>query len=146
MFVAACVAIGIVWAILSYRSDFETRMSLSVGTLIIGAIIGVVPAVMSVGVWSIHAGDLSLVLAQDQVIRVQEERIDTLTKRLQAFTYPKGAMLNADTPIASMVAAINNAESELAGAKTERAKAIRSIEKRRRSPFSGVIDFVGDYK
>lgn len=97
--------------------------------------------------WNQHASDLSKILAQEEVILVQEERIESLSNRLNNFDYPISQIaLNADTPVASIVAALNSAESNLARARTERAKSIRSIEARRFGLISGVITVVGDYK
>ena len=96
--------------------------------------------------WSYHAEDLSIIAYQDLVINDYEERIASLNSRLQAFDYPKGALLNSDTPVASIVKSISEAENGLLDAKTERSKAILSVERTKNGPMSGVISFVGDYK
>lgn len=98
--------------------------------------------------WDNHANDISRVVAQEHRIEVYQERIDAIETRLQRFDYPAkpGISLDADTPWASMVEALTQAETELAKAKDERAIAIRSIEARKRSPMSGVVRFVGDYE
>jgi hypothetical protein len=96
--------------------------------------------------WSYHAEDLSIIAYQDLVINDYEERIASLNSRLQTFDYPKGALLNSDTPVASIVKSISEAENGLLDAKTERSKAILSVERTRNGPMSGVISFVGDYK
>lgn len=96
--------------------------------------------------WSYHAKNLSTIAYQDVVIKDYEERIASLDSRLQAFDYPKSALLNADTPVASIVKSISDAESGLLDAKTARSQAILSVETTRNGPMSGVISFVGDYK
>ena len=101
---------------------------------------------LSLGEWAYHAQNLSTIAYQDLVIKNYEERIASLNSRLQAFDYPKSALLNADTPVASIVKSISDAENELLNAKTARSQAILSVEKTRNGPMSGVISFVGDYK
>jgi hypothetical protein len=96
--------------------------------------------------WLYHAEELSIIAYQDLVINDYEERIVSLNSRLQTFDYPKGALLNGDTPVASIVKSISEAENGLLDAKTERSKAILSVERTRNGPMSGVISFVGDYK
>lgn len=103
---------------------------------------------VSIGAWTAwdeHAADMSKVEAQHHRIEVYEERIESLEDRLAEFPYPEKAdiSLDADTPWASMVKALNDAESELAQAKDEKAIAIRSIRARQRGPWSGVITLVG---
>lgn len=115
-------------------------------TIILGFAVGLFPTAVLIVIWSVHASDISKVLAQGQIIVIQEERVAQLTDRLNTFDYPRGALVNNDSPIASIVSALNDAESSLAKAKHERALAIRNIEARRVGPVSDVIDFVGDYK
>lgn len=97
--------------------------------------------------WSEHAEDISRVVAQEHRIEVQSERIESLSQRLEQFDYPDKPRisLDADTPWASIVESLTDAEDQLAEAKDERAVAIRSIEARKRGPMSGVVSFVGDY-
>lgn len=97
--------------------------------------------------WSEHASDISKVVAQEHRIKVQADRIESLSRRLEQFDYPDKPRisLDADTPWASIVESLTDAENQLAEAKDERAIAIRSIEARKRGPMSGVVSFVGDY-
>lgn len=136
-------ALGVVGSILSI---LLRNGDILFGSVMTSVVAGALPCALVLIAWDTHASDLSYVLAQDQVIQVQEERITSLTKRLNEFDYPEGALLNGDTPVAAIVTSLTNAETQLAEAKTERAKAIRSIEARRRGTMSGVIKFVGDYK
>lgn len=112
----------------------------------LGFVVSILPALLFFGTWVNHADDLSKIQAQEEIIRVQRERADRLSERLSSFEYPSGALLNADTPVGAVVAELSRAESALARAETERATAIRSVEARRIGPFSGVINFVGDYQ
>lgn len=98
------------------------------------------------GIWASHSSDLAKISSQSHVITVHQERVDNLTKRLEKFSYPSGSVLNADTPIAAIVASLSDAESDLTQAKRVQALAIRSVEARRLGPLSGVIWIVGDYK
>ncbi len=126
--------------------DLEDRIFGPIFIAMLGCFVAIAPCLASIGPWWAQAEDLSRIFAQDEVIKVQVERIESLTTRLNKFNYPRSALLNADTPVAAIVTAINDAEKRLAYAKTEKAEAIRSIEQRRYGPFSGAIHFVGDYK
>ena len=143
--IAACAALAILVAV-AVGLDVEDKSMGTFAALLSAALTSVAPGLMFFGIWLAHAEDLSKILAQDQVIAVQVERIDSLTARLNNFDYPSSALMNADTPVGSIVAAINEAEEKLARAKSEAALAIRSVEARRIGPFSEVIDFAGDYK
>lgn len=115
--------------------------------LMIGIIFCIPSAITVLSAWTSHASDISKVVAQEHRIEVQQERIDSLSERLNTFDYPEKPMvsLDADTPWASIVESLTDAENQLARAKDERAIAIRSIEARKRGPMSGVVTFVGDY-
>lgn len=142
--VLALIAAGVLMLVVIYGAHGDAD---GVGfTLFVGLTAALIPGAMTFIPWGFHASDLSRIFAQDEVIKVQVEQIESLTTRLDKFNYPRSALLNADTPVAAIVTAINDAEKRLAYAKTEKAEAIRSIEQRRYGPFSGVIQFVGDYK
>ena len=96
--------------------------------------------------WSKHAEDLSKVRAQQPVIKVYEERRDTLATVLENFNYPirDGITLNADSPVASVVEQLSEVESKLADVKAEVALARRSIEARRAGPMGGIVTLMGD--
>jgi len=115
----------------------------AIGFFFLMALASMVPAFFVVVVWLMHSSDLSKVTAQAQVIAVYEDRLESLTARLDSITYPEGALMNADTPVGAIVTAINDAEEDIAFAKREMATAIRRIEARRLGPMSGVIAFVG---
>lgn len=97
-------------------------------------------------VWNGHASDIAKVEAQHYRIQVYTERVDSLERRLSEADYPgKAAIsLDADTPWATMMESLNKAETDLAYARDERARAIRSIVARKRGPMSGIVTLVGD--
>ena len=127
-------------------SAIKDRSEECFGLLAAGLFIAFIPLIPVLVVWGNHAGDLARISSQSHVIAVHQERVDRLTDRLNAFQYPTGALLNADTPVAAIVASLSDAEKQLAYAKQVQAEAIRSVEARRVGPMSGVIRMVGDYK
>jgi len=98
--------------------------------------------------WMFHASDLAKISAQQGIIEVRQERVESLNKRLGEFDYPEKAKisLDNDSPWATIVTELSVAEKALAEAKEERQIAIRSVEARRNGPYSGIITLVGDYK
>lgn len=111
--------------------------------------VGFIPGIIVTTVWTSHAKDLGTIYAQHEVISVYQERVNRLTERLDGFDYPRqdaALLLNADSPVRSIVESLTEAEAQLAEAESYRAEAIRSIERRRRGPMSGVISLVGDYQ
>jgi hypothetical protein len=97
-------------------------------------------------IWFQHAEDLSTIEYQSLNIDIYEGHVASLNKQLNSFKYPNASLLNADTPVASVVKSLTEAQSKLAKAKIERADVIQKVEARRLGPVSGVISFVGDYK
>jgi hypothetical protein len=90
-----------------------------------------------------HVDDLAIVRGQQEVIEVYEDRIKSLETRLNSFKYPQSALLNADSPVASIVNSLSEAEKELK-ANEERAKARRNIIARKAGPFSFVVTIYGE--
>lgn len=97
-------------------------------------------------VWQEHADNIAKVHYQQPVIDTLTERVEGLTERLANFDYPRTALVNRDTPVASLVESLSQAESELANAKMAQGKAIRALESTRLGPMSHVFWWVGDYK
>ena len=116
--------------------------------MILGAAMGGVAALVPLGIvgltWTEHANDLALIAEQQRVISVYEQQRNELNARMSAFDYPKGALLNADTPVAAIVAQLGKVEADLAKARVEQAKAYRSIEARKLGIMSSVVDWVGE--
>jgi hypothetical protein len=141
---ALAPAVGLVIAVLNFRhrKDLDEFMWVFVGCL------SALPSILSFCAWHSHASDISRVVAQEHRIEVYQERIESIDARLSNAEFPRkpGISVDADSPWASMIEALAQAETELAKAKDERAIAIRSIEARKRGPMSGVVSFVGDYE
>lgn len=95
-------------------------------------------------IWAIHAYDVAAVRAQGPLIQVELNRIERLTNRLNSFDYPEGALMNADSPVSSIVESLSDAENSLASAERVRARSLRSIEERKIGPMSGIVTLVGD--
>jgi hypothetical protein len=112
----------------------------------IAFVFGIIGGIPTVATWSSHADDLGTIAAQQEVIVVYERQRDDLNKTMAGFNYPSGALMNADSPVRSIVEQLASVEGLLAEARSDGAKAIKSIEQRRHGPFSGVITIVGDYK
>lgn len=110
---------------------------------LLGIFPGGVPTMI---VWAEHAEDLGTISAQQEIIVVYEKQRDDLSKTMAGFNYPSGALMNADSPVRSIVEQLASVEGLLAQARQEKAEAIKSIEQRRYGPLSGVITVMGDYK
>lgn len=96
--------------------------------------------------WQGHADNIATVHYQQPVIDTLTERVEGLTERLTNFDYPRTALVNRDTPVASLVASLSQAEAELSAAKMAQGEAIRALEATRLGPMSGLFYWVGDYK
>lgn len=109
-------------------------------------VVAIFPTLFVTVTWHNHAADLAKVEAQHYRVAVYQERVDSLDQRLSEAQYPgkPTVSLDADTPWATMMQSLNNAETELARAKDQRASAILSIIARKRGPMSGVVTLVGD--
>ena len=107
----------------------------------IGSILAFFGLFFCIAVWAEYANTVSKIIAQEAIIEVYQERVDTLSQRLEHFNYPEKPhiSLDADTPWASIVTSLSEAESQLAEARKERAVALRSIEALRMGPMSGVM-------
>jgi len=142
---AAClgivlVAIAIPVGIMS--SDNDAGLACFSFGLLFGGVLSI-PVFVT---WSGHSDDLGTIIAQQEVVTVYEKQRDDLNKTMEGFNYPAGSLMNADSPVRSIVEQLASVEKLLADARAEKAEAIKSIEQRRKGPMSGVISFVGDYK
>lgn len=125
-----------------FGRDLEDRV---VGVLL-GVMLASIPAAAVGSYWSDYSQTYAAVVAQSEVIAVYEERVSSLKDTLSEINYPQksGVSLDADTPWASLIASLTEAERELALAKEVRAEALRDIEAWKRGPMSGVVSFVGE--
>lgn len=106
-------------------------------------IAGAMTAVLIMPTWWFHLNDLADVRESKHLVSVYSERIDSLESRLGSLDYPESAMWNKDSPVASIVEALSEAESNLAEAKALKEKAMISIEARASGPMSGIVTVVG---
>jgi len=106
----------------------------------------VISLVFSLPSWLSHSDDLGTIEAQQHVIQIAKNQTKLLNQRLKEFEYPKGALLNADSPVKSIVDQLSHWQQKEADAELAIAYAKRNIEQRRVGPMNKVIDFVGDYK
>jgi hypothetical protein len=113
---------------------------------VIAAILALILAIPVGCAWTDHGNDLGTIEAQDQVIAVYEQQVTQLKDELQAFHYQPGSLLNADSPVASVVKSLTDVQEQLTAARVKKAEAVLHIEQRRRGPMSGVITVAGDYK
>lgn len=93
-----------------------------------------------------HANDLGTIRGQAAVIKVYSDRINRLEERLGTFKYVEKPQisLDADSPVASIVKAISEAEMELAGAERVKAESQVDIEKRKAGPWSFIVSWKGE--
>jgi hypothetical protein len=145
MFLVGCFAALALPVLLFLLTFDEEAAAVGFG---VGLLVSMLSLLAVYEAWSGHASDISRVVAQEHRIEVYQERIESIDARLSNAEFPRkpGISVDADSPWASMIEALAQAESELAKAKDERAIAIRSIEARKRGPMSGVVSFVGDYE
>jgi hypothetical protein len=117
-----------------------------VAGVLLGTLLAIIPTTPVVFSWSYYSQTYAAVVAQSEVIAVYEERVTSLKATLNEINYPSKSeiSLDADTPWASLVASLTQAEKDLAEAKKVRAEALRDIEAWKRGPMSGVVTFVGE--
>ena len=114
--------------------------------VVFGVIFSVLAALPVSAVISRHVGDVAVIQNQIILVEVYEEQIAELDDRLKLMEYPQSALLNADSPVSSIVATISEWQNKISQAKADRAEAIIAVEARRMGLFSGVITMFGDYK
>lgn len=98
-------------------------------------------------VWHSHADDLATISTQGELVAVYERRRASLNESLSSFDFPKsGALMNSDSPVASIVRNLSDVEEALAKAELSVVKAKRAITSRKLGWMAGVVDVVGDYE
>jgi hypothetical protein len=95
--------------------------------------------------WQAHANDLSNIKNQHLNMIEYQKHVSSLQDRLNSFDYPKGSLVNVDTPVAAIVNSLSDAESKLLKAKVSRIESIKDVDARKLGVMSGVVSFVGDY-
>lgn len=116
------------------------------GAFLLSGVVGFFIGLTVLAYWEKHANNIATVHHQQPVIDALTERVEGITERLSNFDYPRAALVNRDTPVAAIVASLDNAESQLADAKLAQGEAIRALEATRLGPLSHVFWWVGDYK
>jgi hypothetical protein len=136
--IIAILVLFLVIAAIGIKNDHEITVLGIFGVL---AILGV-----CLGSYMFHARDVGVIAEQDRVVKVYEENIKILNDSLSNLQ-PKGvALVNQDTPVASLVDAITDSTLKLAAAKQEKAEAYVSIAQRKASPFWFVVSLTTDVK
>ena len=82
-----------------------------------------------------HASDLESIQYHTERIEIQTERVNRLEQTLESFSYPEGALLNKDSPVASIVNQISDAELAISEAKEQVVETERDIRARHRWAF-----------
>lgn len=123
--------------LITFTPDYDAT---GLGMTISGIVFTILPLFGLSDIWQEYAEDVAVYCKQQPRIQVYEDRVRALTERLSAFNYPSKSdiSLDHDSPWATMVESLTEAEQQLASAKDERAIAIRSLESWRRGPFSGI--------
>lgn len=112
----------------------------------VSCFLSIIPLAIIIITWVEHAEDLSKIRSQQHVIEVYEERQENLNETLSTFNYPRrenDIVLNADSPVASIVEQLSEVETKLAGVRAEVAYAKRSIDARSIGPLGGIVTIMG---
>lgn len=123
-------------------SNRRSESAITIGTFSLSCLLALIIASFVSSLT--HSRDIGTVRAQANIITVYQDRVERLENRLSSFSYPRGSLLNADSPVASIVTSLSEAEKELVAADAERAKAVRSIAQRKASVFSFIVDWMGE--
>jgi len=101
-----------------------------------------------IGSYSNHADNIATIQEQHRVVTVYNNRIEALTLRMKGLSSSdvKMGLLNADTPIASMVKSVTEFEYKLAEAEEKKAVAYQRIVSRKLGFFNSVTWFFDDIK
>lgn len=89
-----------------------------------------------------HADDLESVEYHTERVEIQEVRLERLRGTLQNFDYPEGALMDKDSPVASIVGEISETEKSIAEAKEAIVKTQKNIRSRKLWIFSFVTKIV----
>ena len=138
LIILACFLCGLAIFGAYQSNDIETASMV----FLLGFLLSIPPAIII----AVHANQISKIQNQQILIQVYEQEIEALNIRLNEANYQQGALLNADSPVSSLIMTLSEWQAKSARAKAERAQAIISVEARRLGVMSGVITFVGDYK
>jgi hypothetical protein len=114
----------------------------------ISAIVGAIGILLGIAfsmiTYSEHADDLATLRGQHEVIAIYEARRDRLNQTLAEFEYPKGALLNADSPVRAIAESLSVTENMIADSEKELAKTRIRIEARKLGLFGYIVTWMGD--
>jgi hypothetical protein len=142
---AVMIVIPFISAFLGYMVSPFPVLGVVFG-LFTGLMIAIIPCLGVFASWTSHSADIATIESADRLIVVYEKQRESLTKTMGEFTYPKGSVLSADAPIASIVTQLGEVERALTKVRAEEVEAHRSIIATSHGPMSGVIKFVGKYE
>lgn len=88
-----------------------------------------------------HVGDLAVIANQERIIDIQEKRIERISERLNNVEDKGEAMWNADTPVATMMQSLVEAENKITEAKEKVLESEMRIQKRKVGVTSYILWF-----
>lgn len=88
-----------------------------------------------------HIRDMSTVNNAQNIISIQEERIERISERLDNVTDKGSSSWNADSPVATMMQSLTSAENKISEAGQDILKAKMSIQRRQHGFTSYVLWF-----
>lgn len=137
--VVTCFVLGV------YLFDKRNSEGLGSYLIIVSSFLFAITCILTPFSYMDHVSDLGVIRGQDYVTQVHKDRLDRLDERLDTFQFPKGSpLMNGDSPVAAIVAAISDAEGDIATAEEKKARALVSLEQRKAGPFSFIVTFVGE--
>ncbi len=119
--------------------QFSVFAPLFVG--VIGTLVWVIATPM---VYTAQADDVATVRGQQAIVAIYEARRGRLYDTLKAMDYPKGALLNADSPVKAIADSIAATETMIAEAQTKQEQARIDIQARKLGLFGFVVSIVGE--
>ena len=113
--------------------------------MISGIFFCVLPTTVLTVVISEHAHDLGTKRNAQKFIDVRQEAIADIDKQLESLKdqMPQSSLLNADTPVASLIETKANFVQQIADTRIEIVEAETDIERRSIGLMSGVVDWYG---
>lgn len=89
-----------------------------------------------------HTMDIAITQTQEKIISIQSEKVDRLKLSLTILKSNDNTLLNADTPLATLIEEIALSEKDLAIAKIELVAAKRRIIARSLSIFKFIVKYI----
>lgn len=138
------IILSVLWILLAlylaylFLTDCEPEPI--IGTIIILGIVGFLNAMPIVH----HIKDVSLIRNQELVISVKEEAIQRINDDLKDLKAPSAALMNADSPVKTLIETKSQYISDLTDLKTEIAEAKINIERRKMGPSAWVVWAIGE--